>query len=174
LALIEREEQTLRQVCEIVKSNADDVLDKVQQLASNTKALEKQLEQLKSKMASSAGSDLASQAEEFAGVNVLAAVVEGFNPKTLRDTADQLKNKLGSSVVVLITASEGKVSIVAGVSKDLIGKVKAGELANMIAMQVGGKGGGRPDMAMAGGSDVAAIPGAAASIKPWLTEKLQG
>ncbi len=174
LALIEREEQTLRQVCEIVKSNADDVLDKVQQLASNTKALEKQLEQLKSKMASSAGSDLASQAEEIAGVNVLAAVVEGFNPKTLRDTADQLKNKLGSSVVVLITASEGKVSIVAGVSKDLIGKVKAGELANMIAMQVGGKGGGRPDMAMAGGSDVAAIPGAAASIKPWLTEKLQG
>jgi len=174
LALIEREEQTLRQVCEIVKSNADDVLDKVQQLASNTKALEKQLEQLKSKMASSAGSDLASQAEEIAGVNVLAAVVEGFNPKTLRDTADQLKNKLGSSVVVLITASEGKVSIVAGVSKDLVGKVKAGELANMIAMQVGGKGGGRPDMAMAGGSDAAAIPGAAASIKPWLTEKLQG
>lgn len=172
LALIEREEDTLRQVCEIVKSNADDVLDKVQQLASNTKSLEKQLEQLKSKMASSAGSDLASQAEVIAGVKVLAAVVEGFNPKTLRETADQLKNKLGSSVVVLITAAEGKVSIVAGVSKDLVDKVKAGELANMIAVQVGGKGGGRPDMAMAGGSDVAAIPAAAASIKPWLTERL--
>ena len=172
LALVERDEQTLRQLCEIVKSNTDDVLEKVQQLANSNKSLEKQLEQLKSKMASSAGSDLASQAVEIAGVNVLAAVVEGFNPKTLRDTADQLKNKLGSSVVVLITAADGKVSIVAGVSKDLIGKVKAGDLANMIALQVGGKGGGRPDMAMAGGSDIAAIPAAAASIKPWLQERL--
>lgn len=172
LALIEKEEDTLRRVCEIVKSSSDDVLDKVQQLASNTKALEKQLEQLKSKMASSAGSDLASQAEEIAGVKVLAAVVEGFNPKTLRDTADQLKNKLGTSVVVLITAADGKVSIVAGVSKDLVDKVKAGDLANMIALQVGGKGGGRPDMAMAGGSDVDAIPKAAASIRPWLEERL--
>tara|TARA_B110000858_G_scaffold135140_1_gene153690 strand:- start:11956 stop:14553 length:2598 start_codon:yes stop_codon:yes gene_type:complete len=172
LAFIAREEQTLRQVCDIVKSNSDDVLDKVQALASNTKALEKQLEQLKSKMASSAGSDLASQAEEIAGVKVLAAVVEGFNPKTLRDTADQLKNKLGSCVVVLMTAAEGKVSIVAGVSKDLVGKVKAGDLANMIAVQLGGKGGGRPDMAMAGGSDASAMPAAAASIKPWLEERL--
>lgn len=172
LELIAREEQILRQVCEIVKSNSDDVLDKVQTLANNTKALEKQLEQLKSKMASSAGSDLASQAEEIAGVKVLVAVVEGFNPKTLRDTADQLKNKLGSSVVVLMTAADDKVSIVAGVSKDLVGKLKAGELANMIAMQVGGKGGGRPDMAMAGGSDTSAMPAAAASIKPWLEERL--
>jgi len=172
LALVEKEEQTLKQICEIVKSNADDVLEKVQQLASNTKSLEKQLEQLKSKMASSAGSDLASPAEEIGGVKVLAAVVEGFNPKTLRDTADQLKNKLGSCVVVLITAAEGKVSIVAGVSKDLVGKVKAGDLANMVAVQVGGKGGGRPDMAMAGGSDIAAVPAAAASIKPWLEERL--
>jgi len=172
LALVEREEKTLRQVCEIVKSNSDDVLEKVQQLASNAKSLEKQLEQLKAKMASHAGSDLASQAEEVAGVKVLAAVVEGFNPKTLRDTADQLKNKLGSSVVVLLCAADGKVSIVAGVSKDLIDKVKAGDLANMVAQQVGGKGGGRPDMAMAGGSDVDAVPAAAASIKPWLVERL--
>lgn len=172
LALVEREEKTLRQVCEIVKSNADDVLEKVQQLSSNAKSLEKQLEQLKAKMASHAGSDLASQAEEIAGVKVLAAVVEGFNPKTLRDTADQLKNKLGSSVVVLLCAADGKVSIVAGVSKDLIDKVKAGDLANMVAQQVGGKGGGRPDMAMAGGSDVDAVPAAAASIKPWLVERL--
>ncbi len=172
LALIEKEEQTLRNICEIVKSNSDDVLDKVQALASNTKSLEKQLEQLKSKMASSAGSDLASQAEEIAGVKVLVAVVEGFNPKTLRDTADQLKNKLGSAVVVLMSGAEGKVSIVAGVSKDLVGKVKAGDLANMVAVQVGGKGGGRPDMAMAGGSDISAIPAAAASIKPWLEERL--
>ncbi len=172
LALVEREEQTLRQICEIVKSNTDDVLDKVQQLANNNKALEKQLEQLKAKMASSAGSDLASQAEDISGVKVLAAVVDGFNPKTLRDTADQLKNKLGSSVVVLISSADDKVSIVVSVSKDVVGKVKAGELANMIALQVGGKGGGRPDMAMAGGSDVSAIPSATASIKPWLQERL--
>ncbi len=172
LALVEREEQILRQVCEVVKSSTADVLDKVQQLASNNKTLEKQLQQLKSKMASSAGSDLASQAQEISGVKVLTAVVEGFNPRTLRDTADQLKNKLGSSVVVLMTAADGKVSIVAGVSKDLVAKVKAGDLANMIALQVGGKGGGRPDMAMAGGSDVSAMPSAAASIKPWLQQRL--
>jgi len=172
LALVEKEEQALRKICEIVKSNSEDVVDKVLQIVSNTKTLEKQLEQLKSKMASSAGSDLASQAEEIAGVKVLIAVVEGFNQKTLRDTADQLKNKLGSAVVVLMSGAEDKVSIVAGVSKDLVGKVKAGDLANMVAIQVGGKGGGRPDMAMAGGSDISAIPVAAASIKPWLIERL--
>ncbi len=172
LALVEREGQTLRQVCEVVKSGTEEVLDKVQQLASNTKVLEKQLRQLKSKMASSSSGDLASQAEEISGVKILTAVVEGFNPKILRDTADQLKNKLGSSVVVLMTAVDGKVSIVAGVSKDLVDKVKAGDLANMIALQVGGKGGGRPDMAMAGGSDVSAMPSAVASIKPWLQERL--
>lgn len=172
LALIEREEQTLRQVCAVVRASADDVFDKVQQLASSNKSLEKQLQQLKSRMAANTGSDLAAQAEKISGVNVLAAVVDGFNPKILRDTADQLKNKLGSSVVVLITAADGKVNIVVCVSKDLVNKVKAGELANMIASQVGGKGGGRPDMAMAGGSDVSAIPAAAASIKPWLQERL--
>lgn len=172
LALIDREEETLQQVCEIVKSNPEELVEKVQQLASSNRSLEKQLEQLKSKMASSAGSDLASQAEDLSGIQFLAASVEGFNPKTLRDTVDQLKNKLGSSVVVLISAAEGKVSIVAGVSKDLTGKVKAGDLANMIATQVGGKGGGRPDMAMAGGSDVDAVPAALASVKPWVQERL--
>lgn len=172
LALIDREEETLQQVCEIVKSNPEELVEKVQQLASSNRSLEKQLEQLKSKMASSAGSDLASQAEDLSGIQFLAASVEGFNPKTLRDTVDQLKNKLGSSVVVLISAADGKVSIVAGVSKDLTGKVKAGDLANMIAAQVGGKGGGRPDMAMAGGSDVDAVPAALASVKPWVQERL--
>lgn len=172
LALIDREEETLKQLCEIVKSNPEELVEKVQQLAASNRSLEKQLEQLKSKMASSAGSDLASQAEELSGIQFLASVVEGFNSKTLRDTVDQLKNKLGSSVVVLISAADGKVSIVAGVSKDLTAKVKAGDLANMIASQVGGKGGGRPDMAMAGGSDVDAVPAALASVKPWLQERL--
>jgi alanyl-tRNA synthetase len=172
LAFIEREENTLKQLCEIVKSKPDELAVKVQQLADNNRALEKQLEQLKSKMASSAGSDLASQAVELAGVKVLIANVEGFNSKSLRDTVDQLKNKLGSSVVLLASVAEGKVSLVAGVSKDLTDRVKAGDLVNMVALQVGGKGGGRPDMAMAGGTDPDAVPAALESVKPWLIEKL--
>lgn len=123
-------------------------------------------------MASSAGSDLASQAREIAGIQLLVASVEGFNPKDLRDTVDQLKNKLGSSVVVLASSGDDKVNLVAGVSKDLIGKVKAGDLVNMVASRVGGKGGGRPDMAMAGGSDTAAVPAALDSVQPWLEERL--
>jgi alanyl-tRNA synthetase len=172
LALIEREENTLKQLCEIVKSKPEELTVKVQQLADSNRALEKQLEQLKSKMASSAGSDLASQAVEMSGIKVLIASVEGFNSKSLRDTVDQLKNKLGSSVVLLASAAEGKVNLVAGVSKDVTGRVKAGDLVNMVAQQVGGKGGGRPDMAMAGGTDPGAVPAALESVKPWLVEKL--
>ena len=172
LALVEHEEQLLKQLCEIVKTNPDELVNRVQQLADSNKALEKQLEQLKSKMASSAGSDLASQAIEINGVKVLVAHVPGFNAKALRDTVDQLKNKLGTSVVLLVSSEEDKVSLVAGVSKDATDKIKAGELVNMVALQVGGKGGGRPDMAMAGGSDVAAIPAALDSANAWIKEKL--
>ncbi len=172
LALIDSQEQLLKQVCEIVKSNSDEVVSRVQQLAENSKALEKQLDQLKSKLASSAGSDLASGAIDVKGVKVLVAHVAGFNAKALRDTVDQLKNKLGSCVILLASSEDDKVSLVAGVSKDATDKVKAGELVNMVALQVGGKGGGRPDMAMAGGSDVAAIPAALESAKPWIDERL--
>lgn len=172
LALIEREEDTLKQLCEIVKSKPEELAVKVQQLADSNRALEKQLEQLKSKMASSAGSDIASQAIELSGVKVLIANMEGFNSKSLRDTVDQLKNKLGSCVVLLASVAEGKVSLVAGVSKDVTDRVKAGDLVNMVAQQVGGKGGGRPDMAMAGGTDPDAVPAALESVKPWLVEKL--
>jgi alanyl-tRNA synthetase len=172
LALVDHEEQLIKQLCEIVKTNADELVNRVQQLADSNKSLEKQLEQLKSKMASSAGSDLASQAIEINGVKVLVAHVAGFNAKALRDTVDQLKNKLGTCVILLASSEGDKVSLVAGVSKDAIDKVKAGELVNMVALQVGGKGGGRPDMAMAGGSDVAAIPAALDSAKPWIEEKL--
>jgi alanyl-tRNA synthetase len=171
-ALIFEEEQTLRQVCEIVKSKPEELVDKVKQLAAGNKALEKQLEQLKSKMASNTGSDLAAQAEELKGVKLLVATVEGFNSKTLRDTVDQLKNKLGHAIVVLASVSDSKVSLVAGVSTDLTDKVKAGELVNMVALQVGGKGGGRADMAMAGGSDASALPEALASVKLWVESKL--
>jgi alanyl-tRNA synthetase len=172
LALVEREEDTLRQASAALKTNPDELLGKVEALARHNRELERQLEQLKAKMASSAGDDLSSQAIEINGKKVLIASLEDFNPKTLRDTVDQLKNKLGSAVVVLANSSEGKINLVAGVSKDLIGSVKAGDLVNMVALQVGGKGGGRPDMAMAGGSDLEALPAALASVQPWLEERL--
>jgi alanyl-tRNA synthetase len=172
LALVAREEQTLKQLCELVKANQEDLLDRVKQINASNKALEKELDQLKAKIASSAGSDLASSAKDVADIKLLACAVDDFDPKALRETVDQLKNKLGSAVVLLISTAGGKVSIVAGVSKDLTDRVKAGELANMVATQVGGKGGGRPDMAMAGGSDVAAVPAAVASVEEWVASKL--
>ena len=172
LALVAREEQTLKQLCELVKANQDDLLDRVKQMNTTNKALEKELDQLKAKMASSAGSDLAASAKEVGGIKLLACAVDDFDPKALRETVDQLKNKLGTAVVLLISTAGGKVSIVAGVSKDLTDRIKAGELANMVATQVGGKGGGRPDMAMAGGSDVEAVPAAVASVEEWVANKL--
>lgn len=172
LALIEREENTLREASAVLKTNPDELLGKVEALAKQNRELERQLEQLKARMASSAGDDLSNQAIEINGKKVLIASLEGFNPKTLRDTVDQLKNKLGSGVVVLANSSEGKINLIAGVSKDLTASVKAGDLVNMVALQVGGKGGGRPDMAMAGGSDLEALPAALASVQPWLEERL--
>ncbi|MGB1747961.1 MAG: alanine--tRNA ligase, partial [Pseudohongiellaceae bacterium] len=152
LALIAREQDVLCEASSLLKTGTEGLLDKLSGLLSQNKALEKQLAQLKAQMAASAGDDLGSRAVELAGIKVLVANLEGFNPKSLRDTVDQLKNKLGASVIVLACAAEGKVNLVAGVSKALTDRVKAGELVNMVAEQVGGKGGGRPDMAMAGGS----------------------
>ncbi len=172
LALVEREESILRDAAALLKSGTDEILDKLTGLISQNKALEKQLEQIKSKMAASAGDDLSASAVELAGSKVLVAKLEGFNPKSLRDTLDQLKNKLGTSVIVLGSAGDGKVNLVAGVSKDLTERVKAGELVNMVAQQVGGKGGGRPDMAMAGGSEPEKLPAALDSVHSWLEERL--
>jgi alanyl-tRNA synthetase len=172
LAVIAREEEVLRRTAEILKSSPEDVADKVEQLAASNRALEKELQQLKAKLASSAGDDLGSQAEKIGDHNLLVSRLEGFNSKALRDTVDQLKNKLGSAVIVLANVDGDKVSLVAGVSKDLTDRVKAGELVNMVAQQVGGKGGGRPDMAMAGGSDAGAVGTALDSVKPWLEGKL--
>ena len=174
LTHIEKEERTLKQVMKAVNSGRLELVDKVQQLAASNRALEKQLEQLKGSMASNVSDDLTSHATEINGVQVLVANLENFNTKSLRDMVDQLKNKLGTAVIVLASANEeqGKVNLVVGVSKDLTKKVKAGELANMVAKQVGGKGGGRADMAMAGGSDASAVPAALDSVKPWLEGKL--
>lgn len=172
LALVEKEESILRDAAALLKSGTDEILDKLAGLISQNKALEKQLEQMKSKMAASAGDDLSASAVDLAGSKVLVAKLEGFNSKSLRDTMDQLKNKLGTAVIVLGSAGDGKVNLVAGVSKDLTDRVKAGELVNMVAQQVGGKGGGRPDMAMAGGSEPENLPAALDSVHGWLEERL--
>ena len=148
------------------------VEERVGQLLERTRSLEKELERLKGKLASSQGDDLVNQAVDIQGVKVLAAQLEATDSKGLRDTLDQLKNKLGSSAIVLATVQGDKVSLVAGVSKDQTQAIKAGELVNVVAQQVGGKGGGRPDMAQAGGNQPQALPAALASVPEWVREKL--
>jgi alanyl-tRNA synthetase len=136
------------------------------------KSLEKQLAQLKAKAAASAGDDLAGQAVDVKGTKLLAAKLDGVDAKSLRDTLDQLKNKLKSAVILLAVTEEGKVSLAAGVTADLTSKVKAGELLNHVATQVGGKGGGRPDMAQGGGTEPAKLPAALDSVRAWVESKL--
>ena len=165
------DEECLYRVAELVKAGRDDLDDKVRQLVERNRTLEKELEQLKGKLASAAGSDLAGSAVEVDGVKVLAAKLDGADPKSLRDTMDQLKNKLGSAVIVLATASGDKVSLVAGVTQDQTKRFKAGDLIKMVAEKVGGKGGGRPDMAQAGGNNPAALPEALALVEAWVREK---
>ena len=172
LELVHREEQTLRDVCRMVKSSPDELVERVSQLSSANRALEKQLEQLKARLVSGVGGDLADQARKIEGVQVLATRVDGLDAKAMREAVDKLRNRLGSCVVVLAGAEDDKVSLVVGVSKDLTGQIKAGDLANMVAGQLGGKGGGRPDMAMAGGRDSGALPGALESVQSWVEEKL--
>ena len=173
LALIEREQDVLREASSLLKTATEGLLDKVSGLLSQNKVLEKQLAQLKAQMAASAGDDLGSRAVELEGIKILVANIEGFNPKSLRDTVDQLKNKLGASVIVLACEAEGRVNLVAGVSKEVTDRVKAGDLVNMVAEQVGGKGGGRPEMAMAGGSQPENLSVALDSVQPWLEARLR-
>jgi alanyl-tRNA synthetase len=154
-----------------LKGNRESVLEKVQQIIAKSRQLEKDLEQAKAKLASSAGNDLAGQAVEVAGVKLLAAKLEGADPKGLRDLCDQLKNKLQSGVILLAAVNGEKVSLIAGVTKDLTGSAKAGDLIKLAAEKVGGKGGGRPDMAQAGGNDPAGVEAALALAKDWVAEK---
>ena len=169
---ITESENRLQRIAERVKGNRGDADEKVGQLLEKNRRLERELQQLKGKLASSQGSDLAGQAVEINGIKVLAARLEGADSKTLRDTLDQLKNKLGSAAVVLGTVNDNKVSIVAGVTKDQTGRIKAGELVNAVASQVGGKGGGRPDMAQAGGNQPENLDAALKSVPDWVTEQL--
>ena len=172
LERVQQMEDTLLDIAGLLKSGADEVEEKVKALVEKNRGLEKELERLKAKLASAAGSDLAGQAVDVGPAKVLAATLEGADVKTLRDTLDQLKNKLGSAVIVLAAVNQGKVNLVAGVTKDLTGQVKAGDLVKMVAEQVGGRGGGRPDMAQAGGSQPENLPQALASVEPWVREKL--
>ncbi|WP_287366068.1 DHHA1 domain-containing protein, partial [Thauera sp.] len=138
----------------------------------NVRALEKELARLKGKLAASQGDELVNQAIEVNGVKVLAATLEGADVPTLRDTMDKLKDKLKSAAIVLAAVADGKVSLIAGVTADQTGKVKAGELVNFVAQQVGGKGGGRPDMAQAGGTQPENLPAALAAVQGWVAAKL--
>ena len=172
VGLVQQQQALLEGVTGALKAQPQEVLSRVLQVMDNVKALEKELARLKSKLAASQGDDLVGQAVDVAGAKVLAATLEGADVATLRETLDKLKDKLGSAAVVLASVSEGKVSLIAGVTADLTAKVKAGELVNMVAQQVGGKGGGRPDMAQAGGTDATALPAALASVAAWVGSKL--
>jgi alanyl-tRNA synthetase len=172
LSFVEQQSQSLLNIAALVKSDVNNVTDKVVQLISRSKQQEKEISQLKQQLAAQAGSDLVSQAIDINGVKVLIADLKGVETKALRGMVDELKNKMGSAIIMLATASDGKVGLISGVTKDLIDKVKAGELVNMVAQQVGGKGGGRPDMAQAGGSQPENITSALATVESWLAEKL--
>jgi len=172
VALVQRQQQTLDQIVGTLKAQPGEVVQRVAQIVDNVRALEKELARLKSKLASSQGDDIAAQAVEVKGVQVLAALLEGADVPTLRETMDKLKDKLGQAVIVLASTEGEKVSLIAGVTKDLTARAKAGELVNFVAQQVGGKGGGRPDMAQAGGTRPDQLPAALASVKAWADERL--
>ena len=174
LALVEAKEAQLAELARLLKSDRNKLTTKLEQVLENSRRLEKELEQVKGKMASRAGAELGEQAEMVNGIHVLARNMDGADPKTLRDTVDRLKSKLGTAVIVLATVKGDKVSLVAGVTKDSTDKVQAGELVNYVAQQVGGKGGGRPDLAQAGGNDPSGLQGALASVPGWVDSKTAG
>ena len=171
LALVEDEEAQLAALARLLKSDPDKLTLKLEQALERSRRLEKELEQVKGKIAADAGAELSAQAELINGIHVLARNMDGADPKTLRNTVDKLKSKLGTAVIVLGAVRDDKVSLVAGVTKDSTDKVQAGDLVNYVAQQVGGRGGGRPDLAQAGGNKPSALPGALASVPAWVTQK---
>ena len=166
-------EKNLASIASLVRAAPADAVARVAQLTETNRTLEKELAQLKAKLAASRGDELMQQAVEIAGTRVLAVQLDGADAKTLRETADKLRDKLHSCALVLGTALDGKVSLIAAVTPDLVGRIKAGELVNFVALQVGGKGGGKPDMAMAGGTEPAKLAAALASVPAWVSAKLE-
>ncbi|WP_089616102.1 alanine--tRNA ligase [Escherichia coli] len=173
IATVHVDSDRLSEVAHLLKGDSNNLADKVRSVLERTRQLEKELQQLKEQAAAQESANLSSKAIDVNGVKLLVSELSGVEPKMLRTMVDDLKNQLGSTIIVLATVAEGKVSLIAGVSKDVTDRVKAGELIGMVAQQVGGKGGGRPDMAQAGGTDAAALPAALASVKGWVSAKLQ-
>lgn len=172
IALLHQQQQVLNQSAELLKADSSTLVEKIQQLQEKSKKVEKELQQLKEKLAAQAGGELAKQAQTINGVKVLAEILENVEAKTLKTMVDDLKNQLGSAVIILASTSEDKVNLIVGVTPDLTKKVKAGELVNVLAQEVGGKGGGRPDMAMAGGTQTENISQALSAGLMWLKTNL--
>jgi alanyl-tRNA synthetase len=172
LAYLQALEASIGHIAGALKVTPDEASARVNAVLDQVRALEKEMSALKGKLASAQGDELLSQAVDVNGIKVLAATLEGADAKVLRETMDKLKDKLKTAAIVLAAVEGGKVQLAAGVTADSIAKVKAGELVNFVAQQVGGKGGGKPDMAMAGGTDAAALPKALASVQTWIAEKL--
>ncbi|ECJ4683247.1 alanine--tRNA ligase [Salmonella enterica subsp. enterica] len=172
MATVHAQSDRLNDIAHLLKGDSQNLGDKVRAVLERTRQLEKELQQLKDQAAAQESANLSSKAVDLNGVKLLVSELAGIEPKMLRTMVDDLKNQLGSTVIVLATVVEGKVSLIAGVSKDVTDRVKAGELIGMVAQQVGGKGGGRPDMAQAGGTDAAALPAALASVQGWVSAKL--
>ncbi|EMJ9619634.1 alanine--tRNA ligase [Salmonella enterica] len=173
MATVHAQSDRLNDIAHLLKGDSQNLGDKVRAVLERTRQLEKELQQLKDQAAAQESANLSSKAVDLNGVKLLVSELAGIEPKMLRTMVDDLKNQLGSTVIVLATVVEGKVSLIAGVSKDVTDRVKAGELIGMVAQQVGGKGGGRPDMAQAGGTDAAALPAALARVQGWVSAKLQ-
>ena len=173
LAQVEAEEAQLDDLARLLKSDRNKLTAKLEQVLERSRRIEKELEQVKEKMAGQAGAELSGQAEVINGIHVLAHRLDGADPKALRDTVDRLKSKLGTAVIVLGAVKGDKVSLVAGVTKDSTDKVQAGDLINYVAQQVGGRGGGRPDLAQAGGNNPSALQSALASVPGWVAEKFR-
>ncbi|HBT4619663.1 TPA: alanine--tRNA ligase [Klebsiella pneumoniae] len=172
MAILHAQSDQLNDIAQLLKGDSHNLGEKVRAALERTRQLEKELQQLKEQAAAQESANLSSKAEDINGVKLLVSELTGVEPKMLRTMVDDLKNQLGSTIVVLATVADGKVSLIAGVSKDVTDRVKAGELVGMVAQQVGGKGGGRPDMAQAGGTDASALPAALASVKGWVSAKL--
>jgi alanyl-tRNA synthetase len=172
LAYVQQQEAKLAGAAQLLKAPVAELETRIAQLQESARVAERELARLKAKAAASAGDDLAGNAVDVKGAKVVAAALDGSDVKTLRETIDKLKDKLKSAAIVLASVSDGKVTLIAGVTSDLTGRVKAGDLVNHVAQQVGGKGGGRADMAQAGGSDPAALPKALQSVERWVGERL--
>lgn len=172
LAFVQAMEEEQHFVENVFQASGDALKEKLKAEREEKRALEKELARLKSRLATSQGGDLAAQAVEVKGVKVLAATLDGADVKTLRETLDKLKDKLKSAAIVLGSTEGGKVSLIAGVTPDLTSKIGAGELVNYVAQQVGGKGGGRPDMAQAGGTEPGKVPAALDSVRRWVEQRL--